>query len=1291
MRATRGRSALTRLGVVALAATTSFTYPATAVAGTIQADSPVPTSIDMVTGPLQNSKKSTFVSILNGYWSEEGKTPGQVTYPGPGGHGVVSLDGTCVPLSQSPTSSTIQGVPVGDESNCLQFRSVVTAEGYFTFVVDSAGAATNGRYLGNGDGSILDLLSTKPITLFSIPEKPSATTGLAVEMNDSDGDGFIAAGDSVRWIATVANTGNVRLRDLDLKLSAGSTIRCDPDMVDAGAEITCTSDPLVLDQAAIDAGRLDASFSGVAKTPRGSAFNLPLAATVQPISARAVGGTSTSVTGGAEKAGEAVRVTTTLRNDGNVTLSDLVASVNGAERGCAADELAPGATTDCTFEHVVTQDEFDAGRLDFASTATGSAPSGAQVTLAASQAGVDFDRQGAISASLTPVSKDAPGVGDSIGLRLTVTNDGNASVRDLSVELQEQGVSAVCPASSLAPGASVDCDVTGEHTVTQQDVDAGSVSFAAVVTGVDTAGNAVQSEPSASQQTVAQAPTVDVTATPTLQSGGNAPKAGDEVGLTIRVENTGNVTLSDVAATVADRPGLAVACPAEPVAPGGEVECAVSAYVLTQADVDHGVVDFAVDVTAKGPKGQDATGSDAASVTIDQQYGVVAVAHAVLAGVGDVPRAGDRVSLDMVVRNSGNVTLRNLVAEVDGRELTVDCPDDALAPGAEATCTIADHELTQAELDAGSADFAVSVEANGPGGRTASATDSARVELARVPSITTSATSVLDPNEHEVPRAGDTATIAMTVRNTGNVTVSGVRGAIVDRDDLDVDCTSDSLAPGATTDCVVSEYSLTQEDVDAGGVRFDVEAAATGTNRVRAEAEASTTLSVVRAPAITSTATASLLGTDRVPAAGDEAALTVRVHNAGNVTVHGISSVVEGRDGMDVSCDEDVLAPGADATCRAARYRMTQGGIDAGRVDFTVASAAVGADGRPVTASAEAGVTVERTPAVDATVVAHLAAAAPQAPKAGDRISVGVRVTNTGNVTLASATSEIVEMADMPVACAPGAITPGATVECTAPEYVLTQDDIERGQVTVAAVVDAHGPGSMTASDRDDVRVGLDAASALDLTAEPVVADSDGNLVVLDADRALRPGDEVRVRYTVVNTGNLSVEGVQPRAGTLALDVEDAALQPGERTTATSAPHTVTEAEAQSGEVVLVGQVQGKIARADGDSAVQSGTTTGQAAAPAVDHGEHAATTIAVMSAAAAPSVVADEQASVVSAEVRTVVRAEPAPAELAFTGSDVVRVALPGGVVLLLGGALLLVWAQRRRRSVIESDRLDD
>ncbi|MBT1675116.1 DUF7507 domain-containing protein [Curtobacterium aurantiacum] len=989
--------------------------------------------------------------------------------------------------------------------------------------------------------------------------------------------------------------------------------------------------------------------------------------------------------------GESVAFHSTVENAGDVLVRELALTGTNGVVTCDTGQLEAGASTSCATEaRPVSQADIDRGSIDDSLTAEATSRSGESVTATATATVPTTQVAPAATLELTPaVHGGAPGVGDDVGLTVTVTNAGNISLSGLAVTIaNESGMTVDCPAVPLAPGASVECEVTGAHRVSQADVDRGAIPFTASMTAVGPADQPVRTDARTSQPTVAQAPALGTSVTADLDAAGAAPAPGDRIDLAVTVRNTGNVTLTDAASTFADREGLEVTCASDPVAVGSEVECTVSGYALTQADIDAGVVDFAVDSTATTPTGATVSAKDTASVTVDRRSGVVGTLTAGLRGT-DAPKAGDPVSLDVHVRNSGNVTLRDLVAVIDGRELAVTCPDGALVPGAEVDCAVEDHELTQREIDAGKADFGLTATAEDPAGSTVRGSDAASVALARAGALSLSATSVLDPTEHEVPEAGDRVTVTVTLQNTGNVTLDDLAGKVSDRAGMTVTCPDESLAPGERVTCEVGSYTLTQADVDAGSVRFALQGTATDPDESPVEAAGETATTIVRAPSISSAGTASVdtEGRDH-GTAGDAASLSVTVENTGNVTVSDLVGAVEDRTGMLVSCAPDALAPGETVTCNGGTTPVTQAEVDAGEVAFVVVSSATGSNGQGVVSTAEATAAIKRAPAVDVTVVAHLAASDHAVPHAGDHVNVAVRVANAGNVTLSDATAELVELADMPVTCPTADLAPGATIDCVVEDHVLSQSDVDHGVVPVAAVANAAGPDGTPVDDRDDVRVGLTAANVLDLSAEPLLHGAGDRVRVIGEDHVLRPGDRVSVRYQVVNTGNTTVTDPQHADGTSALDCSAAPLRPGERAVCDRAEvHVVTDADADAtaGEVVFVGQVAGHAPRADGSSTEAPGAaSTGQLAPVSTTRG-----------AASAGSATA-EPVWVFSERVRTTLTVEPAPVvpaaagplELAFTGSEILMVGVPSAIVLLLAGAVLML---RQRHRAASSDSVDD
>jgi len=92
---------------------------------------------------------------------------------------------------------------------------------------------------------------------------------------------------------------------------------------------------------------------------------------------------------------------------------------------------------------------------------------------------------------------------------------------------------------------------------------------------------------------------------------------GDVISYSYDVENTGNVTLSNVA--IADDKATDESCPATPTSllPGGSISCTAS-YTITQADLDSGSVTNTAKATAKDPANEEVqSNEDSATVTLE--------------------------------------------------------------------------------------------------------------------------------------------------------------------------------------------------------------------------------------------------------------------------------------------------------------------------------------------------------------------------------------------------------------------------------------------------------------------------------------------------------------------------------------------------------------------------------------------------------------------------------------------------------------------------------------------------
>ncbi|KLT63576.1 hypothetical protein, partial [Pedobacter sp. BMA] len=285
---------------------------------------------------------------------------------------------------------------------------------------------------------------------------------------------------------------------------------------------------------------------------------------------------------------------------------------------------------------------------------------------------------------------------------LVVKNTGNITLTNLVVTDANATVTG-SPVSSLAPGASV--TLTAVHALTQADIDAGTYSNTATVTGKTPAGADVSDVSGTTEAN--DTPTV-ATITPagslTLVKSvnGTVPnKAGKVLNYNLVIKNTSNVTLTNLVVT--DANAVVTGSPVSTLAPGASVTL-TAAHTLTQADVDAGSYTNTATVTGKTPAGADVTDvsgttetNDIPTVAIITPAGSVTLVKSVN---GSVPMAvGGVLNYNLVIKNTGNVTLTNLVV-TDANAIVTGSPVSTLAPEASVTLT-AVHTLTQADIDAG--------------------------------------------------------------------------------------------------------------------------------------------------------------------------------------------------------------------------------------------------------------------------------------------------------------------------------------------------------------------------------------------------------------------------------------------------------------------------------------------------------------------------------------------------------------------------------------------------------------
>jgi len=580
---------------------------------------------------------------------------------------------------------------------------------------------------------------------------------------------FENPGDITTYQYVVTNTGNTTITSpITVTDNLIPVVNC-PALSAGGlapnATLTCTATYTVT-QTDLDIGNV----TNVASASDGTTDSSPDSETIPADGAPALTMLKSSSDTGYSAVGDVLTYTYELENMGNLTLTgdtNIVDDKIGTFL-CYSGNLAPAQVETCTATYTVTQADIDTGSVTnnaFAeNTLTTSPPD--DVT-------IDANQTPELSMVKTPLTTSFTAVGDTLDYEFVVTNSGNTTITS-PISISDSRIPNVnCPAlpsGGLLPGISVTC--TGSDTVTQADIDAGSVTNTASATD----GTTTSPDETA---TVNGQQIGDFTLDKVAQSTDFAA-VGDVLSYDYIVRNTGNVTMTNPVTVIDDKIGT-VPCPALPaggLVPGNSLTCSAT-YTVTQADIDVGAV---TNVAYAESGGEQSSPDD---VTIDgTQSPSLSIAKST--NTTALTSAGQSVLYRYLVTNTGNVTFTSAVTVADDKIANVVCPAvpaGGLLPGAALTCT-GQYSTSQADVDAGF--------------------------------VTNIASASSDVN---VMVPGDVVSYDYVVTNEGNVTLID---PITVSDDKIASVTCPALpaggvAPGASLTCT-ADYAVTQADVDAGQV-----------------------------------------------------------------------------------------------------------------------------------------------------------------------------------------------------------------------------------------------------------------------------------------------------------------------------------------------------------------------------------------------------------------------------------------------------------------------------------------
>ncbi len=510
------------------------------------------------------------------------------------------------------------------------------------------------------------------------------TPGLSIlktisSITDSNHDGKTDAGDVINYNVHVANTGDVTLTGVTVNdpltggvISTGQTIAVGGSE-DIAASYTLTQGDVDLKGNPVNSGLISNTAS--ATDDQGDSGSSTVTTPVDYTPGLSILKTISSITDtnhdGKTDAGDVINYNVHVANTGDVTLTGVTVTdpLTGGVIS-TGQTIAVGGSEDIGASYTITVADGTAGKVVNIATVT--------------------DNQGDSGSSsvTTPTVSPQPGLkivktvtcitdkncdrltdaGDVITYDIKVTNTGTTTLTGIVVTDPLTG-GTVASGVTLAAGKSLDYVRT--YTIKQTDVDhdgnpTGSGLITNTATATDKQGNSVSSTVSTP---IDYKPGVSIVKTVSCINDKNCDgktDAGDVITYSIKVTNTGDVTLTGVnvqdpltGGTVASGVTLAI----------GASKTYTKTYTLTQADVDNkGVIDGSADKkitnTATVTDDQGVGGSSSVTVPVTYAPGlkiVKSVSSIIDTNHDGKNDAGDVINYDIKVTNTGDVTLTGVV------------------------------------------------------------------------------------------------------------------------------------------------------------------------------------------------------------------------------------------------------------------------------------------------------------------------------------------------------------------------------------------------------------------------------------------------------------------------------------------------------------------------------------------------------------------------------------------------------------------------------------------------------
>jgi len=888
--------------------------------------------------------------------------------------------------------------------------------------------------------------------------------------------------------------------------------------------------------------------------------------------------------------GEDITYDIYVTNSGTVPLTNIEVTDDNAVfvSGNTIGSIDAYETVTLTATHTVTQEDIDAGQVLNSATGTttyegeeisdvsddtdpnvGSEDDDPTLTLIERLPEVTVTKDDQM-----PYTPQNISLGQTINYQIIVQNTGNVVLSNISITDNNAQLSSNL-IGTLEPG---DVEViSATHIVTQDEIDAGYISNQAVASFTyndinysDASDDTDPSSPSGDDDPtithIVQNPEMVVTKDDQLPYSPQNMVVGDIITYEILVTNTGNVTLDLI--NVSENNAVTISGnPITDLAPG-ETGRVVAQHSVTQEDLDTGyIVNSALaEVDFNGSTYSDAsddTDPDSPGGDDDPTYTFLVQSPAIEVTKDDglvyLPQdltEGDVINYNIVVTNTGNVTLNNISVTDENAGITSSSDIDELDVGESITVT-AEHTITYEEVDAGFvsnsatatvvfnnqqySDISDDTDPNSPNGND----DETITFIKQVPEVTVTKDDGF-PYEPQNLVVGDVITYTITVTNTGNVTLSDI---VVTDDNATVVSGSpiSTLAQGESA-TVIATYTVTQDDINAGQVANTAVASVNyngttatdlsdDTDEEAGQGDDDPTITLIgQFPELTVKKDDQLAYSEQNLAVGDVINYTITITNTGNVELH---SIVVTDANADISDSNTIAILGVgESVTMTATHTVTQDEVDDGQVINTAVATVVydgvsysdlSDDEDLASPSGDDDPTIThiyRDPGLIVTKDDQLAYTE-QDMEVGDVITYHIYVENTGNMTL-----DVINVSDDNAAIVSGNpildLAPGATAMVIA-EHSITQDDLDAGQVSNSAIASTEFNGhtySDTSDDTDpDSPPGDDDPTLTFLIQSPgFIVQKDDQLSYVPQNLAVN--DTISYNIYVTNTGNVTLNNI---------------------------------------------------------------------------------------------------------------------------------------------------------------------